>query len=309
MSVSAQDVAGEFERHRPRLRGLAYRMLGSVSDADDMVQEAYLRWHASAGGTDGGESIRVPGAWLTTAVTRLCIDRLRTAAAERAAYVGPWLPEPWMVGEATDMGHSAPDGRLHRAADLSVAFLLLLERLAPEERAAFLLHDVFDVGYPDIARTLDRSEPACRQMVHRARERVRDERARFEATDADRRRLLEQFLAASAAADEARLLSLFAPDATFTSDGGGKVHAALNVIRGADRIARLSARITRRIAPGTVYRLVSINGELAIVAYVDGEPWHVTAIATDGQRILHMYRVVNPDKLRRVPSLSALEES
>ena len=175
---------GIFEAERPRLRGLAYRMLGSVVDADDVLQDAYLRWHAALAGTRGGE-IRVPAAWLTTIVSRLCIDRLRAATAERTAYVGPWLPEPWMGGaEASDRPGDAPDDRLDRAADLSVAFLAVLERLAPEERAAFLLHELFDSGYGEIAQILGKSEAACRQMVHRARARVREDRPRFQADDA-----------------------------------------------------------------------------------------------------------------------------
>lgn len=290
-------AAEEFERHRPRLRGIAYRMLGSVSDADDVLQEAFLRWHAAAGRDD--QTIRVPAAWLTTAVTRLCIDQLRQEAAERAAYVGPWLPEP-MVETA-----EPPDSRLDRAADLSVAFLALLERLAPEERAAFLLHDVFEVSYGEIAGTLGKSEPACRQMVHRARERLRDERPRFQASAADQRRLLEQFLAASDARDETRLLSLFAPDATFTSDGGGKVRTALNVIRGADRIARMLVRLASKIEPGTTRRLATVNGASGFVTYRQGAVYSVTTLATDGRRILAAYRILNPDKLRRVPALAA----
>jgi RNA polymerase sigma-70 factor (ECF subfamily) len=290
-----------FEAQRPRLRGLAYRMLGTVGDADDILQDAYLRWHGALAGGRGGD-IRVPAAWLTTIVTRLCIDRLRAVAAERAAYVGPWLPEPWMGGaEASDRPEDAPDSRLDRAADLSVAFLLLLERLAPEERAGLLLHDVFDVGYGEIAETLGKSEAACRQMVHRARARVQEDRPRFQAGDAARRHLLQQFLAASEAGDSETLLALLAPDAAFTSDGGGKTWAARKVILGADRIARLMCGVIRKRPTPTVHRLVPINGAIGLLSYRDGRPWSALTIDTDGERILAVYRVLNPDKLVHLP--------
>lgn len=296
---------GTFEAERPRLRSLAYRMLGSVADADDVLQDAYLRWHgALAGNRDGG--IRVHAAWLTTIVTRLCIDRLRGAAAERAAYVGPWLPEPWMGGtEASDRPGDAPDNRLDRAADLSVAFLLLLERLAPEERAGLLLRDVFDVGYGEIAETLGKSESACRQMVHRARARVREDRPRFQADDTVRRRLLERFLAASEAGDNETLLSLLAPDATFISDGGGKTWAARRIIRGAERIARLLCGVNRKRPTPTVHRLAPINGALGLLSYRDGRLWSALTIDTDGERIVAVYRVLNPDKLVHLQGIEA----
>ena len=296
-------VLGTFEAERPRLRGLAYRMLGSVVDADDVLQDAYLRWHAALAGDRGGD-IRVPAAWLTTIVTRLCIDRLRDAAAERAAYVGPWLPEPWMGGaEVSDRPGDAPDNRLDRAADLSVAFLLLLERLAPEERAGLLLRDVFDVGYGEIAETLGKSEAACRQMVHRARARVQVDRSRFRVDDVARRHLLERFLAASEAGDNETLLSLLAPDATFTSDGGGKTWAARRIILGAERIARLMCGVIRKRPTPTVHRLAPINGAVGLLSYRDGRLWSALTIDTDGRRILAVYRVLNPDKLAHLQGI------
>jgi RNA polymerase sigma-70 factor (ECF subfamily) len=176
-------------------------MLGSLGDAEDIVQEVYLRWHR----TDGA-AIRTAEAWLVATTTRLAIDRLRTAAAERRAYLGPWLPEPW-PGEADDL---APDRRLERAADLSVAFLLLLERLTPEERAAFLLREVFEVAYAEIADSLGRSEPACRQLVHRARARLRAGRPRLISSRDEHRRLLERLLQAIEVGDQDRLLALLA---------------------------------------------------------------------------------------------------
>jgi RNA polymerase sigma-70 factor (ECF subfamily) len=180
------DRASVFEHYRPRLFGIAYRMLGSVEDAKDLTQETYLRWHQA-----DAAAIRAPEGWLVAVVTRLSIDRLRHATLERESYVGDWLPEPI----ATD-GPSAPDRQAELASDLSMAFLVLLERLAPEERAAFLLREVLDADYGEIARVLEKSEPACRQMVHRARARVREDRTRFPVAPEAKERLAHRFLAA-----------------------------------------------------------------------------------------------------------------
>ena len=275
-----------FEALRGRLFGLAYRMLGSRADAEDVVQETYVRWHQVTPG-----SVENPEAWLVTTTSRLAIDRLRRLKTEREAYVGPWLPEP-IVTEAP------PDRNLDLAADLSIAFLTLLERLAPEERAAFLLHDVFDVGYREIAAVIERSEAACRQVVHRARERVRDERKRFDVTEARKATLLQQFMDAMEARDEQALLSLFAPDATWTADGGGKVGAAPLPIVGADRIARLVIGLREKFwAPNRAVEVATVNGETGLCIR-DGNRLAATmSIATDGERIVAVYAVVNPDKL------------
>ena len=225
--ASASSTAA-FEALRGRLFGLAYRMLGSRADAEDLVQEAYVRWHQAA-----QSSIENAEAWLVTTTTRLAIDRLRRLKTEREAYVGPWLPEPIVTAEPP------PDRHLDLAADLSIAFLTLLERLAPDERAAFLLHDVFDVGYPQIASVIDKSEAATRQIVHRARERVRGERKRFDVGGGEDDAAAEVLIAMEAR-DEQALVALFAPDATWTADGGGRTAAAPRPIVGADRIARLA---------------------------------------------------------------------
>jgi RNA polymerase sigma-70 factor (ECF subfamily) len=238
--------------------------------------------------------VRTPEAWLVTAVTRLCIDRLRAARAERAAYVGPWLPEPLVDG-------SPPaDRSAELASDLSVAFLVVLERLAPEERAAFLLHDVFDCEYAEIARILGKSEAACRQIVHRARERVRADRPRFQVSEAARERLLEKFVSALHAQDHEALLALFAEDATWTSDGGGKAKAAKKVVQSGPRVARFAAAVWRRYLSRMSHELVSINGEAGLVMRFDGRPVSVISIDTDGERILAVYTVLNPDKLKGV---------
>ena len=275
-----------FEAQRGRLFGLAYRMLGSRADAEDIVQEAYVRWHEAA-----NRSIENPEAWLVTATTRLAIDRLRRLKTEREAYVGQWLPEPIVM-------EGRPDRDLDLAADLSIAFLTLLERLAPEERAAFLLHDVFEVDYGEIAAVLERTEAACRQVVHRARERVRGDRRRFEVTESAKGALLKKFIAATETRDEQALLALFAPDATWTADGGGKAGAAPLPIAGADRIARLVLGLRDKFwAADRTLEIATINGETGLCIRDGNRLTATMSIATDGERIFAVYAVVNPDKL------------
>lgn len=285
-----ESVESAFEPTRGRLFGLAYRMLGSRAEAEDLVQDAYLRWHQS-----DRQAIRNAEAWLVTTTTRLAIDRLRALKSERDAYSGPWLPEPMMTHDTTP----APDRHLELASDLSMAFLVLLERLAPEERAAFLLHDVFDFEYAEIASALDKTEEACRQMVHRARTRVKSERKRFDASDADKARLLDQFRRALDAGDQQALLDLFTPDATWTADGGGRVPAAGGrPVFGATRIAKLVMGFRDRLrAPGASVELLTINGETGLCLREHGHITALISIATDGQRIHEVYAVLNPDKL------------
>ena len=287
MEAMIDTAAATFEKHRSRLTGLAYRMLGSRADAEDVVQEAYVRWHQAQPG-----SVENPEAWLVTATSRLAIDRLRRLKTEREAYVGPWLPEP-IVSPAP------PDRNLELSDDLSIAFLALLERLAPEERAAFLLHDVFDVGYREIASVIERSETACRQVVHRARERVRGEHKRFDVDNASKTELLQKFMIAVEARNEQAILELFAPDATWTADGGGKTAAAPRPIVGAERIAKLVMGLREKFwAVNRTLEFATVNGEAGLCIR-DGERLAATmSIATDGQRILAVYAVVNPDKLQ-----------
>jgi len=284
-------AADAFEPVRPRLYGLAYRMLGSRAEAEDVVQEAYVRWHQSDKAV-----IRNAEAWLVTTTTRLAIDRLRALKTEREAYTGPWLPEPIMHNTPP-----SPDTHLELASDLSIAFLVLLERLGPEERAAFLLHDVFDFDYPQVASVLDKTEAACRQIVHRARTRVRSARQRFEVTEAAKANLLRKFTDAVAARDEQTLLSLFAPDATWTADGGGRTAASPRPIVGADRIAKLVIGLRQRLQSETTsIELVEVNGETGLLVRTDGQVIAIMAFETDGERIHAVYAVVNPDKLRQL---------
>jgi len=280
----------EFAKTRNRLFSIAYRMLGSTADAEDMIQETYLRWHQA-----NKNEIRSPEAWLVSVLTRLCIDRLRSATLERETYTGPWLPEPLFA----DIPPS-PDENLELAADLSMAFMVLLERLAPVERAAFLLHDVFDFEYPEVSRILEKSEAACRQVVHRARERVRRDRPRFHPTRAELFSLIERFNSAVSAGDEETVLSMFAEDATLTSDGGSKVNAARKVVLGRQRIARLFLVLDRKLSGRMTRSIVNINGEPGLVTYLDGKPLSATSFEMDGERIAALYHVLNPDKLKGI---------
>jgi RNA polymerase sigma-70 factor (ECF subfamily) len=276
-----------FDSLRNRLFGLAYRMLGSRADAEDVVQDAYLRWHQA-----DRSKIDNPEAWLVTTASRLAIDRLRRLKTERESYVGPWLPHP-LISSAPP-----PDQRLDLADDLSMAFLTLLERLAPEERAAFLMHDVFDVGYAEIASVLDRTESASRQIVHRARERVQGDRKRFDATEEAKVAMLNKFMAALEARDEHALAALFAPDATWTADGGGRTAAAPVPIVGAERIAKVVMGLREKFWAGNRQLVVeNINGEPGLAIRDGGLLTATMSIATDGAHILNVFAVVNPDKL------------
>jgi RNA polymerase sigma-70 factor (ECF subfamily) len=276
-----------FEQHRGRLFGIAYRMLGSRAEADDVVQDAWLRWDRA------GHEIRSPEAWLVTATTRLCIDRLRQLRAEREQYVGPWLPEPLTMDTAPPADRAA-----ELASDLSVAFLAVLERLAPEERAAFLLHDLFDSDYGAIAEILGKSETACRQIVSRARKRVREDQPRVQVSAEARRKLLHRLVDAVQAQDPSRLIEVLAAEASWTSDGGGKTKAAKKVVHGAEHVARFATGVFHRRLAQVEFRDVVINGEAGIAAFVQGRLLSVISIRTDGQRILDVFSILNPDKLR-----------
>jgi RNA polymerase sigma-70 factor, ECF subfamily len=277
------------ERHRSRLFGIAYRMLGDIQEAEDLVQETLLRWQRAE-----RENIREPEAWLVSVVTRLAIDRLRHVATERAAYPGPWLPEP-IADE-----RFAADRHAELASDLSMAFMVLLERLAPEERAAFLLREVFDEDYAEIGRALGKSATAARQTVHRARERVRSDRARFSAPDDAKERLLERFVSALETDNKVELLAVIADDAAWTSDGGGKAAAARRIVRGSDRIARMLLGVEAKYNHPFVYRMQRVNGEPAVVSYLNGRVFAVTFCEVEDGRMSAVYRVLNPDKLTRL---------
>jgi len=286
--MARPDSGMDVERYRRRLFGAAYRMLGRVQDAEDAVQEAFLRWHQ-----EPRTEVREPEAWLVSVVTRIAIDRLRRRARERETYTGPWLPEP----AASHRFELPPDSRAERAEDLSMAFMALMERLAPEERAAFLMREVFGSGYADIALAIQKSEAAARQLVHRARERVRSRRARFEVPGEAKEKMLSRFVSALQTDNETKLIALFTPDATFTSDGGGKVAAARHMLQSAERIAHLLHVVETKFGHPFTYVLGSLNGEPALIQYLDSRVFAASFIETDGERITAMYRVMNPDKL------------
>jgi RNA polymerase sigma-70 factor (ECF subfamily) len=277
-----------FEANRPRLRRLAYRMLGSVSDAEDAVQDAWLRW------TRAGEGVTDPTAWLVRTTTRLCIDRLRAAKAERQAYRGPWLPEPLIEPLTEDP--------LERAEDVSVAFLLALERLSPLERAVFLLHEVFDEDYGAVAETLGRTEAAVRQLASRAREHVREARPRFSVDQQKVLALASAFAAAAAGRDMAALANLLAEDAVMVTDGGGKRKAALRVMVGRDDILALLEGIAWRTGLPTVDRFEAarINGLPGLVLHLADGPETIAFEPDADGRIAAIYAVRNPDKLAHV---------
>jgi len=274
---------------RPRLFGIAYRMLGTRQEAEDAVQEAYLKWRQAEAG-----SVRSPQAWLVSVTTRWCIDRLRALKLEREVYVGPWLPEP-IVAEV-----ASPETELDKAQHLSIAFLLMLERLSPEERAAFLLHEVLDLDYAEIAGALQRSEGACRQLVYRARQRLGDSRGRFRPSPAQHRRLVEQFAAATTAGDIGRIVALLSEDARLVADGGGAARVVLKPLQGAERIARLFHVVARQLAVHDArldYRPVLVNGELGLLRLFNGALHSVLAFETAGDRIVSISIVANPAKM------------
>ena len=276
--------------HRGRLLGLAYRMLGSRSDAEDVVQDAYLRFA-------GAQDVHNPEAFLVTVVTRLCLDRLKSAKAQREVYIGPWLPEPVFDAE----GLSA-DAATELADDLSFALLLALDRLSPLERAAFLLHDVFDTPFPEIAAMLDRTEAACRQLASRARRAVRDDRPAPAKAPDNHARLLQAFGEAVASGNVAQLAELLRADAVALTDGGGRKTAARNPIIGAEKIARFFIGIAAKNA-GHDMRIepAMINGAVRALLYLDGELDNTMSMAIDGEKIAAIYIVRNPDKLRHAP--------
>jgi RNA polymerase sigma-70 factor (ECF subfamily) len=269
-------------------------MLGSVADAEDVVQDAYVKYHQA-----DLTALRSVEAWLVTVVTRLAIDKLRAVQVERKAYVGTWLPEPWMHGETPT---ETPEAEGARQSDLSYAVLVLLERLSPEERAVFLLRDVFDVEYGVIADAVSKSEAACRQMLHRAHEHLAEGEPRRRATTAERLDLLRRFHAASVAQDRDTLASLFAPGATYASDGGGKVFAAPRVLRDMARILRLVLVVARKTEPRDEW-IEFVDGEPAIVTYKGDAPYSLTFIDSDDSGIARVFKILNPEKLRGVALL------
>ena len=292
--------ANSFDGERARLRGLAYRMLGSMADADDVVQEAWLRWQRL--GDEGRAAVERPPAWFTTTVSRLALDMLRSAHRRREEYVGPWLPEPIL----TDRHPAAPGGgdpaaTAELAESITLGFLTVLERLGPVDRAVFLLVDVFGEPYAEVAAMVGRSEDACRQIASRARRRVRDERrapVRPEHPD----ELVAAFMAACAGGSADGLRKVLADDIVLVSDGGREVRAARRPVVGVARVSRLLLNLTARMKPDVEIELHEVNGEPGLVFSRAGKPWMVMAFELSDDRIAAMRLILNPAKLLQVGS-------
>ncbi|MFY0479188.1 RNA polymerase sigma-70 factor [Achromobacter marplatensis] len=283
-----------FERHRPRLYGIAYRMLGAVAEAEDVVQEAWLRWH----GADRA-AVQNAEAWLVTATTRLSIDRLRVAKAERDHYVGVWLPEPMLMAAP-----ATPEQIHEQADDVSVAFLYMLERLSPDARAAFLMREVFDADYEDIALTLDKTEAAVRQLVRRAKQQLRQGEPREAVPRATLQRLLNAFADAMQRSDFHGLHALLSDDAELIGDGGGKVSSFASLV-GGKRLAQLFYAGKRRFRDALRIEVVQVNGQWTLLRFVDGELESVQSYDTDGERLTRVLVQRNPDKLARIAAALA----
>ncbi|MFJ7329744.1 RNA polymerase sigma-70 factor [Streptomyces cyaneofuscatus] len=288
--MTADPATDVFEEHRPVLTGVAYRMLGRVADAEDVVQEAWLRWSSAA-----QEGVREPRAFLVRITTRLAIDRLRHLKSRREAYVGPWLPEPVV----TNFGPAVPDAaeRAVLADSVSLAVLVVLESLSPLERAVFVLREAFGFPYAEIATALDRTEAAVRQLAGRARRHVDERKPRYDVDPGERRDLTERFLAAASGGSIEQLMAILAPDVRLVSDAGGKAKAARRVIETADKVGRFLAAVGREVGPDWDMRVAEFNGGPAVACFVGGKPDTFFQVEVRDGAIQCIYIVRNPDKL------------
>ncbi|MFF5969267.1 RNA polymerase sigma-70 factor [Streptomyces collinus] len=289
--MTTETATDVFEAHRPVLLGVAYRMLGRVADAEDVVQEAWLRWS----GSDRAD-VREPRGYLVRITTRLAIDRLRQIKARGETYVGPWLPEPYV----TDFGDTVPDTaeRAVLADSVSLAVLVVLESLSPLERAVFVLREAFGFPYADIAAMLDRGEPAVRQLAGRARRHVEERRPRYEVDPAQRRDLTERFLAAASDGDLEGLMALLAPEVRLVGDSGGKSRAPLRILRTADKVGRFLIGTAQKSLPGLTVRFLEVNGGPAVLILSGGEPDSVFQLDVADGCVQSVYIIRNPEKLR-----------
>ncbi len=285
-----------FNQHRPLLFAIAYRMLGSSADAEDILQETFIRWQQTL-----DRDIESPRALLVTILTRLAINHLQSARVRREEYFGHWLPEPLVTAPLQN-----PSISFEVDESLALAFMLLLERLTPIERATLLLREVFDYEYSEIASILDQSEANCRQVLRRARQHIKDPRTRFDASREQRDELLRRFTEASSEGNLEGLVALLSKEAVFYSDGGGKAPALPKPIYGAANIARGVLEGLKRLVPkNLVRRFVEINGQPGIVSFLDGRPFSVFTLDVADGLISHIYVVTNPEKLRRIPRLES----
>jgi RNA polymerase sigma-70 factor (ECF subfamily) len=284
-----------FDQYRSLLFSVAYRMLGTVADAEDMLQETFIRWQQAP-----DEEIRSPRAFLVTIISRLCINHLQSARVRREEYVGQWLPEPLVTDASGD-----PLNVIRVDESLSMAFLVLLERLTPVERAVFLLREVFEYEYSDISVVLGQSEANCRQILRRARQHVSAMRPRFKASSRKQTDLVDRFLRAATTGDMDGLIALLSDDVVIQSDGGGKAVAVPNVIRGAEKVARGAIGALKKLVPREVVRRkAEINGTPGVVSYLDGKPFSVVTLDVIEGRVHGIYIVTNPEKLAHLPKLT-----
>lgn len=276
-----------FSEHRQYLLSLGYRMLGSMADAEDLVQETYLRWQQAS-----RDDIHTPRAFLTTVLTRLALNHLDSARVRREQYVGPWLPEPVVTTEPTDPAELSES--------LTMAFLVLLESLSPLERVAFLLHEVFEYSHAEVAQITGSTEAACRQAFRRAKASVAERRPRFKTSPSAAEQLTTRFLDAVQAGRMDDLLSMLHENVVTYSDGGGVTRAALNPIYGADRVARFLVGVARKGGPGLIRRAAFINGQPGFIGFLDGRPHTAMVVDIENDRIRTVYIVVNPQKLQNL---------
>jgi RNA polymerase sigma-70 factor, ECF subfamily len=284
-----------FETYRPYLFAIAYRMLGSAMDAEDMVQETYIRFSSTP-----PETIHSPKAFLTTIITRLCMDQLHLARRKRETYVGPWLPEPILTTETADEV-ADPEQRVETEESISLAFLILLEELQPFERAVFLLREVFEYEFAEMAAMLNKSEAACRRSFSRAKQHLREHRPRFPASRQTHRQLLSRYQQAVQTGEMNPLMSLLAEDVTLWADGGGKIKtAALRPIIGRDAVARFSLGAQRFIPAGHRIEMAEVNGQPALIVYTGDQVFSVLTIEVEDGHIRSIHIVANPEKLARL---------
>jgi RNA polymerase sigma-70 factor (ECF subfamily) len=297
LSQNAEEAArlATFDQYRGLLFSIAYRMLGSVADAEDILQETFICWQTAV-----DEEIRSPRAYLVTIVSRLCMNHMKSARVQREQYVGQWLPEPIVTGVGSD-----PLALVRIDESISMAFLVLLERLNPIERAVFLLREVFEYEYPEIAKVLDQTEANCRQILHRARKHVEAMRPRFKPSPEKQNELLQGFLRATGGGDLDQLVTLLAEDAVMHTDGGGKAFAVPNLIHGALNIARAIVLGREKFRPkeDVEYRIVLVNGAPGVVSYYQRKPAFVFTVDTSEDRIRSIFFITNPDKLSHIPDL------
>jgi RNA polymerase sigma-70 factor (ECF subfamily) len=286
--------AEALEEHRPLLFSIAYRMLGTIMEAEDILQEAFLRCEGKP-----IEEVDSPRAYLSSVVTRLCIDHLRSAQVRREEYIGPWLPEPLVTDTSAN-----PQGALALSESLSMAFLVVLESLNPVERAVFLLREVFEYDYATIAEMVGKSEANCRQMVSRARRHIAERRPRFDVSPTHQSQVVDRFMHTLNTGDVEGLMAVLDEDVTWWSDGGGMVGVAKKPIRGAEQVARFALNLMRMAPENTIIRPMEINGEPGFITYVDGKPHNTLSFEVVEDRIVAIRTVVNPDKLRTIGPLN-----